>query len=58
MPAPVEKRNGRFRYQLCWYANERSLLHESLNGLEIALSNEPLAKRIRWSLDIDPLLLD
>lgn len=54
MPATMERRNGRFRFQLQLYANERRALHPLLNALVRYLEDHN-RQRIRWQLDIDPI---
>lgn len=54
IPAPMEKRAGRYRAQLLLQSKERPALHKVCQPLMQQLSNHPMAKRVRWSLDIDP----
>ncbi len=54
MPAPMDRKAGKYRRQLMFQTKERHLLQQ---GFEIALPQIealPLAKRCRWSLDRDP----
>lgn len=59
VPAPMERRAGKFRAQLLVCSNQRSSLHNTLaNWLHLIASNKELKKlanSVRWSLDIDPL---
>jgi len=55
VPAPMERRAGRYRYQLLIQADERSNLHKLLYVVSPKLGTLPDAKRVRWSLDIDPV---
>jgi len=55
VPAPMERRAGRFRYQLLIQASERSSLHKLLYVVTPKLGALTHAKRVRWSLDIDPV---
>ncbi|MBV1930200.1 MAG: primosomal protein N' [Porticoccaceae bacterium] len=52
--APLERRNKRFRYQLLIIAEERKLLHHVLGQLSLWLETNKTARKVRWSLDIDP----
>lgn len=52
--APMLKRQGRFRYQLLLQGRQRSQLHQWLAEVEGLLYQHPLAKKVRWSIDIDP----
>ncbi|NIB39351.1 primosomal protein N' [Pseudomaricurvus alkylphenolicus] len=54
LPAPMEKRNQRYRYQLQISANQRGRLHHLLKPLLEQLDQAPLARRCRWSVDVDP----
>jgi len=54
MPAPMEKRAGRFRAQLIVQASNRAQLQSFLaSGLE-QIENLK-ANKVRWSLDVDPI---
>jgi len=55
VPAPMERRAGRYRYQLLIQADERNNLHNMLNAVMPKLGALTTAKRVRWSLDIDPV---
>lgn len=55
VPAPMPRRAGRYRAQLLLRSTDRSALHGLLKrGIPLleALSE---ARRVRWSLDIDPI---
>lgn len=54
LPAPMEKRSGRFRQQLSINCSERSTLQKLLSQLCQQLEQSKLAKRVRWSIDVDP----
>jgi primosomal protein N' (replication factor Y) len=53
-PAPMERRQGRFRAQLLVQADHRSELHHFLGPWRLALEDLPAGRRARWSLDVDP----
>lgn len=55
MPAPMPLRAGRHRGQLLIEADTRSALHGALRPWYPALSALPSARRVRWSLDVDPI---
>jgi primosomal protein N' (replication factor Y) len=55
IPAPMPKCKGRFRAQLLVHSKNRRLLHELLNDLICAIETLKSAKRVRWSIDVDPL---
>jgi primosomal protein N' (replication factor Y) (superfamily II helicase) len=54
VPAPMEKRAGKIRMQLLVLSNNRSLLRQAMHTWSMAIEKLPAAKKVRWSLDIDP----
>lgn len=57
VPAPMERRQNRYHLQLMLSADKRSVLHEAGARLIGWLENEA-SRRVRWSLDIDPMTLN
>ncbi len=55
VPAPMERRAGRYRAQLLVQSAERGALHAFLAHWLAALETRPQARRARWSLDVDPV---
>ena len=55
IPAPMERRAGRYRAQLLLQANARAPLHRLLAALLAALERMPSGRAVRWSLDVDPI---
>jgi primosomal protein N' (replication factor Y) len=55
VPAPMARRAGRHRVHLLFQAARRDSLHMLLHRLPAGVAEMPGAKRVRWSLDIDPL---
>jgi len=55
MPAPMERRAGKFRWQVIFESPERSQLHQFLAGLISALNNGKVSHHVRWSVDVDPI---
>jgi len=55
--APMARRAGRFRAQLLLQSSDRKALHTVLGQLRPALESEPVARRVRWSIDVDPIEL-
>jgi primosomal protein N' (replication factor Y) (superfamily II helicase) len=55
IPAPMQKRQGRFRFQLLIQSLHRKPLHEVLSYSTDLLERNPLSKKVRWSLDVDPI---
>ena len=55
--APMERRAGMYRAQLLLHAPTHSPLQRLLAALMPAIEDLPEARRVRWSLDVDPLEL-
>ncbi len=55
MPAPMPLRGGRQRGQLLLEAATRPALHGPLRPWASALGKLPAARKVRWSLDVDPI---
>lgn len=53
-PAPMERRSGRYRAQLLFRATARPRLHGLLDDLLPVIESMKEARRVRWSLDVDP----
>ncbi len=54
VPAPMERRAGRYRAQLLVQSDKRVPLHAFLGQWVAAIADTSLAKKVRWSLDVDP----
>jgi primosomal protein N' (replication factor Y) len=54
-PAPMERRNGRFRQQMQIMSHERNALHRVLEPLSHYLENLKGIQKVRWNLDVDPI---
>jgi primosomal protein N' (replication factor Y) len=55
MPAPMPRRAGFQRMQLLLSAIQRPRLHAALQTALPAIEALPEARRVRWSLDVDPI---
>lgn len=55
VPAPMERRAGRYRAQLLLQANARAPLHKLLASWLLILESLPSGRAVRWSLDVDPV---
>lgn len=55
--APMARKAGRYRAQLLLQSSDRKALHAVLNSLRPTLENEPAARKVRWSIDVDPIEL-
>jgi primosomal protein N' (replication factor Y) len=54
VPAPMERRAGRYRAQLLVQSPKRAPLHAFLGQWAAALAEAKFSKKVRWSLDVDP----
>jgi len=55
MPAPMPLRAGRHRGQLLLESARRGALHAVARPWQRMLGSLPEARRVRWSLDVDPI---
>ena len=55
--AVMARRAGRYRAQLLFVSHDRRPLHGLLSRLRPTLEDEPLARKVRWSIDVDPIEL-
>ncbi|SDJ26199.1 replication restart DNA helicase PriA [Pseudomonas delhiensis] len=55
VPAPMERRAGRFRAQLLLMSSARVPLHRLLSCWLPILETMPGGRQVRWSLDVDPI---
>jgi len=54
IPSPMSKRSGNYHSQLLLQAPDRMSLRKFLNDLMHDIATLPNAKKVRWSLDVDP----
>lgn len=54
VPAPMEKRAGRYRTQIMLQSTNRKALHQLLRLWLPQIQQLKSAKQVRWSIDIDP----
>ena len=55
VPAPMSRRAGMHRMQLLLLSPNRRALHALLDAALPAIHELPEARKVRWSLDVDPL---
>jgi len=55
VPAPMERRAGRYRAQLLVQSSKRAPLHAFLSQWVAQLAESKFSKKVRWSLDVDPM---
>jgi len=53
-PAPIEKRGGKYRFQLLLQSDSRINLQNAIYPWISELEQHKDGKKIRWSLDVDP----
>ncbi|MCM5704152.1 primosomal protein N' [Larsenimonas salina] len=58
VPAPMERRQGRYHMHLMLMSAHRAPLHDAAAWLANTLEHRPEARRFKWSLDVDPVGLD
>lgn len=58
MPSIIERKAGRYRYQIRFFAKTRSELHAAMAKLENRIAQLKGFSKIRWAIDIDPLTMD
>lgn len=54
LPAMIERRGDRYRFQLQFNSAQRKPLHQLLSQLVAKLEAHALSKRARWAVDVDP----
>ncbi len=55
--APMARKAGRYRAQLLLQSGNRGVLHEVLRELRPLLEQDSAARKVRWSIDVDPIEL-
>jgi primosomal protein N' (replication factor Y) len=55
--APMERKAGRYRAQLLLQSIDRQALQRLLQPLRLQLENDRSARKVRWSIDVDPIEL-
>ncbi|MBD3671880.1 MAG: primosomal protein N', partial [Gammaproteobacteria bacterium] len=55
VPSPMERRAGRYRAQLLLQCPQRAPLHRLLTQLLVEMEGMKAARKVRWSLDVDPM---
>ena len=55
VPAPMVRRAERFHYQLLLQASQRKHLHQILDFLVKEIGAFEMVRKVRWSIDVDPV---
>ncbi|CAM5204565.1 primosomal protein N' [Alishewanella longhuensis] len=53
--SPLERKAGKYRWQLHLYSRQRPALHQALHQLLPELGRWPLSRKVKWQLDVDAL---
>jgi len=54
VPAPMEKKAGRYRAQLLFKAENKNTMQQFLTQFVYQIDQIKLSRNLRWSLDVDP----
>ncbi|MFH0257747.1 primosomal protein N' [Vibrio rumoiensis] len=54
MPAPLARRAGKYRWQLMLQVSTRRQMQRIIASSKSAIQLLPLAKKVRWNMDIEP----
>ena len=55
IPALMEKKAGKFRYLIIFAAKDRNSLRKELSKRIALAEQSKLTKKVRWSVDVDPV---
>ena len=55
--APMEKKAGKYRGQLLLQSNNRKILNHCISSFIQEIESKKITRRVKWSLDIDPIEL-
>lgn len=53
--SPLERKAGKYRWQLHLYSRQRPALHHAIQQLLPELTRWPLSRKVKWQLDIDAI---
>ncbi len=55
VPSPMARKAGKYRYQMLFQNDKRRDLHQLLDWLIPKIEGLKQARKVRWSLDVDPV---
>ena len=55
IPSQMEKKAGKFRAQLLLSSSHRKALHQLISNCITLITDAPPNRRVRWSIDVDPI---
>ncbi len=53
--APLERKAGKYRWQLQLFSPDRKVLHQLLEILLSHIQKSALSRKLKWQLDVDPM---
>ena len=54
LACPMERKAGKYRWQIQLFAKDRKQLHQSLDSVLVEISRWSLSRKVKWQLDVDP----
>lgn len=55
IPASMERRAGKYRFQLLLQSQQRALITKALQQAQVKFDTLPEGRKVRWSIDVDPI---
>ncbi|WP_337842261.1 primosomal protein N' [Rheinheimera sp.] len=55
LACPMERKAGKYRWQLQLFCKDRKVLHQALAQAVATVKDWPLSRKLKWQLDVDPL---
>ena len=55
IPAAMERRAGKYRFQLLLQSEQRALITQTLQQALASFDSLPEGRKVRWSIDVDPV---
>ena len=55
IPATMERRAGKYRFQLLLQSQQRAVISQTLQQALVSIENIPEGRKVRWSIDVDPI---
>lgn len=55
IPAAMERRAGKYRFQLLLQSKQRAVISQTLQQALVSIESLPEGRKARWSIDVDPI---